>query len=122
MFGIFNVNPISYFAKKQDSELDHQLFDMDDVTSLRNPETNERVPLGTKKMVIGRHTDNGCILLDDPYVSRFHAQITYQMRCYWIADLDSANGVCVNSQLVTAAQPLKRGDEIEIGKTKFIVC
>ena len=64
---------------------------------------------------VGRMTDND-LVLDDPKVSRYHAQIKLSRSGLLIEDLGSANGVYVNGQPVDSAL-LADGDEIRIGAT-----
>ncbi len=65
--------------------------------------------------VIGRHPD--CeITLDDPQVSRRHAEIRVALGSHLIIDLGSSNGTRVNGALV-ASHLLTSGDRVEIGDT-----
>lgn len=69
---------------------------------------------GQGEMTIGR--DPGCeLMLDNLGVSRRHAQLREVGDCYVIEDLNSTNGVFVDTRRVTTAQ-VNPGDEIKIGK------
>ncbi len=73
---------------------------------------------GQTMVSLGRHHDNN-IILDDQYVSRFHAQIRLRFGHYVIFDADSAGGTFVNDASVKEHR-LQTGDVIRIGST-FIV-
>jgi hypothetical protein len=62
--------------------------------------THERV--FNKAFRIGR--DESCELhLDDPLISRRHAEVSHSEGVWWIADLGSRNGTLLDQQLVTRA-------------------
>ena len=54
--------------------------------------------------------------VDDPNVSRRHAEIRHEDGAYWLVDLGSTNGVTVNGKRVERAR-LVPEDEILIGTT-----
>ena len=75
-----------------------------------------RRELGDGALVVGR--SSGCdVVVDDPNVSRRHAEIRREDGAYWIVDLGSTNGVTVNGKRVERA-PLTPEDHILIGTTE----
>ena len=74
-----------------------------------------RHELDDRAVVIGRSRDCD-ISVDDPNVSRRHAEIRREDGAYWIADLGSTNGVVVNGKRVERAK-LEPDDEILLGTT-----
>ncbi|ACL23675.1 FHA domain-containing protein [Chloroflexus aggregans] len=63
----------------------------------------------------------GCdIILNNPQVSRFHAQIDRTPGGVVLRDMGSTNGTFVNGQRVTAPVMLKPGDVIQIGAFKLV--
>ena len=69
---------------------------------------------GQGEMTIGR--DPSCeLMLDNLGVSRRHAQLREVGDRYLVEDLNSTNGVFVDTRRVTTAQ-VSPGDEIKIGK------
>ncbi|MCX7943849.1 MAG: AgmX/PglI C-terminal domain-containing protein [Deltaproteobacteria bacterium] len=58
--------------------------------------------------------------LEDPTVSRIHAQIEATSDGYYIRDMGSSAGTIVNGKKVDKIA-LKNGDEILLGKTKLVV-
>lgn len=54
---------------------------------------------------------------DDFEISRDHARITFQDGRFWLDDLDSTNGTYLNGQRVFSRAPLRRGDQIRVGRT-----
>jgi hypothetical protein len=78
----------------------------------------KRVVLGTSGAVLGRSRDCD-VVLGDPNVSRKHAEIRPSGSGWVIADLGSTNGVVVNGRKIAGAQPLKRGDRVELGTSQL---
>lgn len=62
---------------------------------------------------IGRGLDNDFVI-DDPRVSRHHAQITFRHSHYLLRDLRSTNGTFINREAIEAAV-LAPGDVVSIG-------
>lgn len=73
---------------------------------------------GKTILSLGRHHDND-IILDDQYVSRFHAQIRLRFGHYVVFDADSAGGTLVNDVRVKEHR-LQTGDVIRIGTTSIV--
>jgi Protein of unknown function (DUF3662)/FHA domain len=77
-------------------------------------------PLPSGGATIGRSRD--CeVVLDDPNVSRRHAEIRPSGGSWTVRDLGSTNGLKVNGRRLdpSRAQSLHRGDELEIGTTRL---
>ncbi|WP_168588257.1 FHA domain-containing protein [Saccharopolyspora sp. ASAGF58] len=63
--------------------------------------------------MLGR--DHSCdLVLDDPTVSRFHAEVLLINDCYVVTDVGSLNGTYVNGRLIDRAE-LGDGDAVWIG-------
>jgi pSer/pThr/pTyr-binding forkhead associated (FHA) protein len=72
------------------------------------------IELSEGNFVIGRAAS--CQLsLDDPLVSRHHAQLTVAGDVVSVEDLGSRNGVKVNGELISGAYSVKDKDQIVIG-------
>jgi hypothetical protein len=69
----------------------------------------KKFPLGENAVIIGRGTtgNNLDITLHDEYVSRHHAEISFQGNCFRLRDLSSTNGTSL--------------DEMRIASDKFYV-
>lgn len=65
--------------------------------------------------VIGRQ--KGDLLIDDPYVSRQHAEVWRSGDAYYVTDLKSKNGTFLNGERVDGPKPLHDGDNLGIGGT-----
>ncbi len=78
-------------------------------------DTLREVHVGPEPLKIGRDQSNH-IQLDNPAVSRFHAEVYRQGYPFFVEDKNSTNGVCVNDVLITWKCGLKDGDRITIGK------
>jgi hypothetical protein len=77
----------------------------------------ERHDLGKGTVVLGRSRECD-VTLDDPNVSRRHAEIRREDGAYWIVDLGSTNGIEVNGKRVDRAR-LRPGDEILLGTSEL---
>ena len=75
--------------------------------------SGKRIVLSGSRVVMGRSRDCD-VRLDDPNVSRRHAELRREEGGWVVADLGSTNGVKVNGRRVSEA-PLKPGDEIVLG-------
>lgn len=72
------------------------------------------IELSEGRFVIGRAAS--CQLsLDDPLVSRHHAQFTVEGDSIWVEDAGSRNGVKVNGELITGRYKIQDKDQITIG-------
>ena len=81
--------------------------------------TLREVHVGKEPLRIGRDPSNE-IHLENPAVSRFHAEIYRQGHPYFVEDKKSTNGVQVNGTAVNWKCGLKEGDHITIGKHTLI--
>ena len=57
--------------------------------------------------------------VEDPNVSRRHAELRQEGATYWIVDLESTNGIEVNGRRVKRAK-LESGDTFTVGSTDVI--
>ena len=67
-------------------------------------------------VVLGR-SEEADVLLDDPYASDFHMRLVAQENGMVLHDLGSTNGTYVNGRRITAPTTLRRGDNVQVGKT-----
>ena len=75
----------------------------------------ERHEITKRRSTIGRSKDCD-VQIADPNISRRHAELTQEGATYWIADLDSTNGIEVNGKRVKRAK-LEPGDTFTVGST-----
>jgi hypothetical protein len=61
------------------------------------------------------------IVLDDALVSRRHAQFVISRGVVTLEDLESVNGVFLNSRRVKQPEQLRDGDRVQIGKAEFVL-
>jgi pSer/pThr/pTyr-binding forkhead associated (FHA) protein len=54
-------------------------------------------------------------MVDDPNVSRSHAEIRPRGGSWVVSDLNSTNGTRLNGRRLQGPEVLKPGDEIELG-------
>lgn len=74
----------------------------------------KRMTLGESGVTIGRSRQ--CeVTIDDPNVSRRHAELRPRGGSWVLTDLGSTNGSRVNGRAVTGPTVVKPGDEIELG-------
>lgn len=76
-----------------------------------------KIRLGKGVSTLGRRETNE-IFLNDPNISRVHAQIELFQGEYILTDLGSLNGTYLNGKRVHRAH-LKPGDLIKVGKTEL---
>lgn len=87
-----------------------RLIDMDD-------DTEFQLEAG-KKTLVGRGIVRNDINLNNPTVSRHHAQIEYHESRFVLTAMDDANGTFVNNALIRQ-RTLNDGDEIRFGRVRF---
>jgi predicted component of type VI protein secretion system len=75
----------------------------------------KRHELAKRQVTLGRSRECD-IRIDDPNVSRRHAEIRQEDGAYWIVDLGSTNGIEVNGKRVDRAR-LTDADRIVLGRT-----
>lgn len=68
---------------------------------------------------IGREPTNTIALPNDNTVSRRHATLRADAGAYVLTDEGSSNGTFVNGVRITGSQPIRPGDEVQIGNTRF---
>ena len=70
-----------------------------------------------RRILLGRSRECD-IQVEDPNVSRRHAELRQEGASYWIVDLDSTNGIEVNGKRVHRAK-LDSGDSFTVGSTEI---
>jgi hypothetical protein len=70
-----------------------------------------------RRVVLGRSRECD-IQVEDPNISRRHAELRQEGSAYWIVDLDSTNGIEVNGRRVQRAK-LESGDTFTVGSTEI---
>ena len=73
------------------------------------------------ELTIGRSPGCGVPMTDDIYASTVHARLYRQKDQLWVEDLGSTNGTYVNSEKITQARRLGKGDVLQAGSTVFEV-
>ena len=74
----------------------------------------------TSMISIGRREDNS-IVLNDQFVSSYHAKIYVKNNDFYLEDLASTNGTFINDSKVEGRVRLKVNDQIRMGSTVFKV-
>src|SRR5918996_226258 len=88
------------------------------LVQMTGPSIGKRYPLGPGPFTIGREEGN-TVRLEVDSVSRQHAQIFERDGGYFVADLGSTNGTCVNEHEVKDGTPLRSGDQLRVGRVIF---
>ena len=70
-----------------------------------------------RRVLLGRSRECD-IQVEDPNVSRRHAELRQEGATYWVVDLDSTNGIEVNGRRVKRAK-LEPGDTFTVGSTEL---
>ena len=84
---------------------------------LLDPERPIKYPLYKETMTIGR-ADVADIQINNGFLSRLHARIVIDAESVVVEDIESKNGIRVNSKL-TERQTLRHGDIIDFGRLRF---
>ncbi len=79
---------------------------------------DKRMVVGPAGVVIGRSRQSD-VVVDDPNVSRQHAEIRPRGGSWVLTDLGSTNGSVLNGRRIDEAEVLKPGDQIEIGTSSM---
>ncbi len=74
----------------------------------------KRLVVGPAGIVLGRSRQCD-VVLDDPNVSRQHAEIRPRGGSWVLSDLGSTNGSSLNGRRIDNPEVLKRGDQVELG-------
>ena len=73
------------------------------------------------ELTVGRSPGCGVPTTYDVYSSTLHARLFRRGDQLWVEDLGSTNGTFVNSERITQAMRLGRGDLLQVGATVFEV-
>jgi hypothetical protein len=79
---------------------------------------DKRMVVGPAGVVIGR-SRQADVVVDDPNVSRQHAEIRPRGGSWVLTDLGSTNGSVLNGRRIDGPEVLKPGDQIEIGTSSM---
>jgi Inner membrane component of T3SS, cytoplasmic domain len=80
----------------------------------RGDAVETEIHLGGQTVRIGRDARND-VVLDDKTVTRFHAEVVRQGGHYFIADMNSRNGIWMNKQRIKGKAPLTLGVPVTLG-------
>ena len=72
---------------------------------------------GLEEILIGREQGENIYIPEDSFVSRKHARIIFDDNNYFLEDLNSANGTCLNRSRIEKKTQISDGDIITIGHT-----
>lgn len=61
------------------------------------------------------------LVLDDPGISAFHAEIRQEDGLYFIVDCDSEQGTLVNEERISSRYQLRHGDSIRLGEVELLL-
>jgi hypothetical protein len=98
-------------SKRQAKKIPTQL------TVLEPADQRGRVFPLAAEMTMGRAGGCQVAIPEDTFASQIHARIFSRDGQTWVEDLGSTNGTFVNRSRVTAAVPVQRGDQVQIGNT-----
>jgi hypothetical protein len=78
----------------------------------------KRLVVGPAGVTLGR-SRQADVVLNDPNVSRRHAEVRPRGGSWVLTDLGSTNGSRINGRSVEGSEVIKPGDEIELGSTSL---
>ena len=73
------------------------------------------------ELTVGRSPGCGVAMPDDIYTSTVHARLFRHNGQLWVEDLGSTNGTYINSERISQAMRLGKGDHLQIGSTVYEV-
>jgi pSer/pThr/pTyr-binding forkhead associated (FHA) protein len=82
-------------------------------------QTLREVHVGNETIKVGRDSSNH-IHLENPAVSRFHAEVYRQGFPFFVEDKNSTNGVYVNDVRINWKSGIKDGDKVTVGKHTLV--
>lgn len=85
---------------------------------LQGPDKGRTHKTGDEVVVIGRASEQ--VPLNDPSISRRHAQLSLRNGAAMLEDMNSANGTYLNGRRISGATKLKHGDQIRMGGTLLV--
>ena len=86
---------------------------------IENGKLKKDIPIIGDSTRIGRERLSQ-VRIDEPTVSRYHAEIYRRGHCYVLEDKQSTNGTRLNGKLVTEKIILDHNDKIYIGKVVLV--
>jgi len=84
----------------------------------RDPDAAAHIALTGERVDIGRSVE-GDGRIDDPQVSRLHAELRLAGRAWTLRDLGSTNGTFVNGERLSRARELNPGDHVAFGSLLY---
>lgn len=108
------VFPEEFAATAESAELEAPVSK---VLVLLDAERPIKYPLFKETMTIGR-ADVADIQINNGFLSRVHARVVLTADGVTIEDVESKNGIRVNTKLVTR-QALQHGDVVDLGRLRF---
>lgn len=78
------------------------------------------VALDDQKLAIGKAETNDVVLSEDTTVSHLHAALEQFGAGWCLRDLGSRNGTFVNGERIFGDRTLRHGDEIRVGRSRFV--
>ena len=91
---------------------------MPHLTILSGPTRGQNVPMTQSVFRIGRDPSLE-LPITDSRASRVHLEIVGKDNQYVLKDLKSKNGTLVNGSRIQGPTPLRKGDQIKLGETRF---
>jgi hypothetical protein len=76
------------------------------------------VPVEKRRVVLGRSRECD-VQVNDPNVSRRHAELRQEVSTYWLVDLDSTNGLEVGGRRQKRVK-LENGTKVTLGSTELV--
>ncbi|MBS2027204.1 MAG: sigma 54-interacting transcriptional regulator [Deltaproteobacteria bacterium] len=86
---------------------------------LREKSGERQLKFDADEISLGKDEENQ-VVLDDRFVSSFHARITRTGRGFWLRDLGSTNGTFVNGSRVREVE-VEPGSAVRLGETELVL-
>lgn len=99
----------------------NEVTDLGCLLEAEGDEKGETIRIKEFPFVIGKWKGNVDCCLEKEVISRYHAKITSDREKYYLTDLNSTNGTCLNGEPLPCYQrrELNNGDEIALAGIKY---
>lgn len=113
LYRVFRMLYLDFFTKDEENKKAAPMASLTIISSGSGDIEHKRYKFDNY-ITIGRNPDND-IVLDDKYISHYHARVKRIGNDYMLDDLDSINSTYLNGNEIAEEVALRSGDCIKVG-------